>query len=80
MLSNLLKFVGFVVAAVIGGVLIDIDTRELAPGTYAVADFASVEAGDGTLEITAPLQLGSPDGRYRGTLATDGQLTLVVKR
>lgn len=60
-------------------VRIDVDTGALAPGTYTVADFASVDAGDGTLEIIAPLQLGSGDGRYGGTLATDGRLTLVVR-
>ena len=60
-------------------VRIHIDTGALAPGTYTVADFASVEAGDGTLKIAAPLQLGGPGQHYSGTLATDGRLTLVVR-
>ncbi len=61
------------------GVAINIDTSALQPGQYTVADFVSVDAGDGTLAIAAPIQLGGSADRYTGTLATDGRLTLKVK-
>lgn len=60
-------------------VRIELDTAALAPGRYTVTDFASVQEGDGVLDIAAPLPLGSADGRYHGVLHTDGRLTLVVR-
>lgn len=61
------------------GVTLNLDTSALLPGEYTVADFVSVDAGDGTLAIAAPIQLGGSAERYTGTLDTDGRLTLKVK-
>lgn len=57
---------------------INIDTSALPKGTYTAPDFASVDAGDGRLHISAPIRLGGPDHSYSGTLDTTGLLTIVV--
>jgi hypothetical protein len=61
------------------GVRINIDTAALAPGNYTVPDFVSVDAGDGSLQIAAPVLIGSASGPYQGVVDTDGRLTLQVR-
>ena len=58
--------------------MIKLDTSALKKGTYTAANFASVDEGDGSLQIAAPLQIGGPKLPYSATLDTSGLLTIVV--
>lgn len=60
------------------GTVIKLETSALKKGTYTAAHFASVDAGDGSLHITAQVQLGGPKMSYSGTLDTNGLLTFMV--
>lgn len=61
------------------GVHINVDASALPAGEYRIADFASVDAGDGTLAIAAEVPVHGPSGAVIGTLDTDGNLRLQVK-
>lgn len=58
--------------------VIKLNTSALTKGTYTAANFASVDAGDGSLHIAAPIQIGGPTLPYSGTLDTNGLLTVEV--
>ncbi|WEN14106.1 hypothetical protein PY254_12770 [Rhodanobacter sp. AS-Z3] len=58
--------------------VIKLDTSALNKGTYTAANFASVDEGDGSLHIAAPMQIGGPELPYSGTLDTSGLLTIMV--
>ena len=58
---------------------INVDTGALATGQYRIAGFASVEDGDGTLVIAAPIPVHDTKGKVIGSLDTDGNLSLRVK-
>ena len=58
---------------------INVDTGALATGQYRIAGFASVEDGDGTLLIAAPIPVHDTRGKVIGSLDTDGNLSLRVK-
>ena len=58
--------------------VIKLDTSALKKGTYTAANFASVDEGDGSLHIAAPIQIGGPKLPYRATLDTSGLLTIMV--
>lgn len=58
--------------------VIKLDTEKLSKGTYTAANFACVDAGDGRLQIVAPIAIGGPKLPYSGTLDTSGRLTIVV--
>ncbi|WP_228062529.1 hypothetical protein [Lysobacter sp. H23M47] len=58
------------------GTRIIVDTGNLLAGSYRIADFASVDDGDGTLAIAAAVPVHDPTGAVIGSLATDGSLAL----
>lgn len=58
--------------------VIKLDTSALKKGTYTAANFASVDEGDGSLQIAAPIQIGGPKLPYSATLDTSGLLTIMV--
>lgn len=58
---------------------ISIDASALPAGEYEVADFASVDAGDGTLAIAAAVPVHGPAGAVIGSLGTGGSLSFEVK-
>lgn len=60
------------------GTVINLDTSTLRKGEYSATAFASVDEGDGTMHIVAPIHLGGPHQPYTGTLDTNGGLTIVV--
>lgn len=59
---------------------INVDASALPAGEYRVADFASVEAGDGTLAIATAVPVHDSAGAVIGMLDTDGEMTLQVGR
>lgn len=59
--------------------VIKLDTSSLQKGEYSAANFVSVDEGDGSLHIEAPIRLGGPNLPYAGTLDTNGLLTFVVR-
>ncbi len=61
------------------GTRIIVDTGNLPAGIYRIADFASVDDGDGTLAIAAAVPAHDRAGAVIGSLATDGSLTLLLK-
>lgn len=50
----------------------------LAKGTHTAVNFASVDAGDGSLQIATPIRFGGTGQAYSGTLDRNGPLTIVV--
>ncbi|MEO8778909.1 MAG: hypothetical protein ABI389_09590 [Rhodanobacter sp.] len=58
--------------------VIKLDTSALTKGTYTAANFASVDAGDGTLHIATPIPIGGATFSYSGTLDSHGALTIFV--
>ena len=58
---------------------INVDASALPAGQYRVADFASVDAGDGTLAIAAAVPVHNPAGKVIGSLDTGGNLSFQVK-
>ena len=64
--------------SIASGTVIELDTSALKTGTYTAANFVSVDPGDGTLQIAAPITMGDPAQRYSATLDTSGLLSIVV--
>lgn len=58
---------------------ISLDTSALAAGKYRIADFASVDAGDGSLAIASKLPVRNLAGKVIGALDTGGHLSFQVK-
>ncbi|KIQ96870.1 hypothetical protein [Lysobacter sp. A03] len=61
------------------GTRITVDASALPGGDYRIANFASVDEGDGTLAIAAALPVRDPVGAVIGELNTEGHLDLKVK-
>ena len=64
--------------AIGAGIVIDLDNSALKKDTYTAAKFASVEQGDSSLQIPAPIHLGGPNPLYNDALDSNRLLATLV--